>query len=110
MTKEYQLVSNEPLTEFDQSVLQMLNGVAKTGTPKAMVGAVLTEEEEVVTFYHNATLADMMIARGYLDLDIVNDNILGNLPFYMEQAEKDGLIESYPDDGDGLEEGEEDEE
>lgn len=109
MAKEYQLIANEPLNEFDQSVLKMLNGAAQAGTPRAMVGAVLLKEDEVVTFYHNATLADMILAKGYLDLDIVNDNILGNLPFYLEQAVKDGLIEGYPDE-DELDEEEEVEE
>ena len=34
---------------------------------------------------------------GFLELDIVNDNVLGNLPWFLEQAQKDGLIEMYGD-------------
>ena len=100
MPKEYQILSNEPLTDFDQSVLKMLNGVAQTGTPKAMAGAVIMEKGEVLTFYHNAEMQDMMVAKGFLELDIQNDNVLGNLPWFLEQAQKEGLIEGYPEDGD----------
>ena len=93
MSKQYALITGEPLTEFEESVLRMLNDVAATGyTPKSMVGAILSDSDEVMTFYHNATMQDMMIAKGFIDLDIQNDNILGNLPFYLEQAEKDGLL------------------
>jgi hypothetical protein len=93
MSKKYALLSPEPLTDFEESVLKLLDGVAETEyAPRAMVAAVLTDSGEVVTYYHNATMQDMMIAKGFIDLDIQNDNILGNLPFYLEQAEKDGLI------------------
>lgn len=95
MSKQYQLISSEPLTEFEESFLRVLHELAEANFhPKSMCGVIQTEEREVMTFYHSATLQDKMIARGYLDLDIVNDNTLGNLPFYMEQAEKDGLIEA----------------
>ena len=98
MAKNYALITGEPLTDFEQSVLKMLHDVAETGyTPKAMVGAILSDSDEVMTFYHNATMQDMMVAKGFLELDIQNDNILGNLPFYLEQAQKDGLIEMYGD-------------
>lgn len=95
--KEYQLLVNEPLTDFDQSVLKMLNGIAQSGTPKSMVGIVILEEGEVVSFYHNAEMQDMMVAKGFLELDIMNDNILGNLPYYLEQAEKEGLLDTEED-------------
>ena len=96
MTKQYALITGEPLTEFEESVLKMLHDVAETGlTPKAMVGAILTDSDEVVTYYHNATMQDMMLAKCFIDLDIQNDNILGNLPWLVEQAEKEGLIECY---------------
>ena len=98
MPKQYALITGEPLTEFEQSVLKMLHDVAETGyTPKAMVGAILSDSDEVMTFYHNATMQDMMVAKGFLELDIVNDNVLGNLPWFLEQAQKDGLIEMYGD-------------
>lgn len=98
MPKQYALITGEPLTEFEQSVLRMLHDVAETGyTPKAMVGAILSDTEEVMTFYHNATMTDMMVAKCFLELDIMNDNILGNLPYYLEMAEKEGLIELYGD-------------
>lgn len=94
MGKQYALITTGgPLTPFEESVLRMLQGVADSGsTPKAMVGAILMDSEEVVTYYHNATMQDMMVAKGFLELDIQNDNILGNLPWYLEQAEKDGLL------------------
>ena len=98
MNKQYALITGEPLTDFEESVLRMLNDVAATGyTPKAMVGAILSDTEEVMTFYHNATMSDMMVCKGFLELDIMNDNILGNLPYYLEMAEKEGLIELYGD-------------
>ena len=100
MPKQYTLITGEPLTEFEESVLRMLHDVADTGyTPKAMVGAILSDSGEVMTYYHNATMADMMVCKGFLELDITNDNILGNLPWFLEQAQKDGLIEYMDDDG-----------
>lgn len=94
MPKQYALITGEPLTDFEQSVLRMLHDVAESGyTPAAMVGAILTDSGEVMTYYHNATMQDMMVAKGFLELDIQNDNILGNLPFYLEQAEKAGLLD-----------------
>lgn len=98
MSRQYALITGEPLTDFEQSVLRMLHDVAESGyTPTAMVGAILTDSGEVMTYYHNATMQDMMVAKGFLELDIQNDNILGNLPFYLEQAQKEGLIEMYGD-------------
>ena len=105
MPKQYALITGEPLTDFEQSVLKMLHDVAETGyTPKAMVGAILSDSDEVMTFYHNATMQDMMVAKGFLELDIINDNVLGNLPWFLEQAQKDGLIEMYGDEDDWEEE------
>ena len=77
----------------------MLHDVSATGyKPKAMAGAVIADSGEVMTFYHNAEMTDMMIAKGFLELDIINDNVLGNLPWFLEQAQKDGLIELMDDD------------
>lgn len=96
MSKKFSLISTEPLNDFEESVLRLLEGMAETEyEPRAMVAAVLTDAGEVVTFYHNATMQDMMIAKGFIDLDIQNDNILGNLPIYVEQAVKDGLLGEY---------------
>jgi hypothetical protein len=94
MPKQYALISGAPLTEFEDAVLKMLQQTAETDlVPRAMVCAILTDGGEIVTYYHKATMQDMMVAKGFIDLDIQNDNILGNLPWYLEQAEKDGLIE-----------------
>jgi hypothetical protein len=94
MPKQYSLVSSEPLTEFDEFVLRFLHDMANlNGKPKSVVGAVVTDADEVVTYYHNATMQDMMVAKGYLELDIQTDNILGNLPWFVEQARKEGLLE-----------------
>lgn len=101
MSKTYALITGEPLTDFEESVLKMLQTVAEQGTPRAMVGAVLMDSDEVVTFYHRATMQDMMVAKGFIDLDIQNDNILGNLPWYVQRAETEGLLNGdYPEDGD----------
>jgi hypothetical protein len=107
MPKQYALITGEPLTEFEESVLRMLQTVAENGTPRAMAGAVILDSDEVVTFYHNATMQDMMVAKGYLELDIQTDNILGNLPWFVEQARREGLLGDEEDWGE--EEEEEDE-
>lgn len=93
MSKQYALITGEPLTDFEESVLKMLQTVAEQGAPRAMVGAVLMDSDEVVTFYHRATMQDMMVAKGFIDLDIQNDNVLNNLPYYLEQAEQRGLVD-----------------
>jgi len=101
-TKTYSLISNEPLNDFDNDLLEMLNTFAGSGVvPRAAIVVALTEEGEVATYYHKATMQDMMIAKGFIDLDIQNDNVLGNLPFYVEQAEREGLLgdeEDYEED------------
>jgi hypothetical protein len=105
MPKQYALITGEPLTDFEESILRMLHEVAETGhTPTALVGVVLTDAGEVMTCYHNADLKDLIVAKGFVELDIVNENILGNLPWFVEQARKDGLIEDWDEDE---EEGEE---
>lgn len=96
MKKAYALITGAPLTDFEESVLKMLNDVADTEyEPRAMVAALLSKSGEILTCYHNATMQDMMLAKCFIDLDIQNDNILGNLPWLVEQAEKEGLIECY---------------
>lgn len=96
--RTYTLLCSEPLDEFDQSVLRLLETCADPGLrPRAAVFVVMTESEEVITGYHQASMQDMMVAKGFIDLDIQNDNILGNLPWYIEQAEQEGLIEEEMD-------------
>lgn len=101
MAKWYQLVSAEPLTDFEESVLKMLQTVAENGEPVAMAGGVLLDSDEVITFYHRAELKDRMVIKDFLDLDIQTENILSNLPWFIEQAEREGLIgDGYIEDGD----------
>lgn len=99
MSKAYALITGEPLTEFEESVLKMLHTVAENGAPVAMAGGVLMDSDEVITFYHHAELKDRMVIKDFLDLDIQTDNILSNLPWFIEQAEREGLIEDaeYPE-------------
>ena len=105
--KQYALITDEPLTPFEDAVLRMLHDVAETGyTPRSMMCVVLPEHGDAITYYHNATLEDMMLAKSYLELDMVHDTILANLPYYVERAEKEGLIE-FDDDRPEWEEEEE---
>ena len=105
MTKQYALITGAPLTDFEEAVLKMLQQTAETDlVPRAMVCAILTDGGEIVTYYHKATMQDMMLAKCFIDLDIQNDNILGNLPWLVEQAEKEGLIECYDEDDEDMEE------
>lgn len=93
MNKTYSLICNEPLSEFDNDILEMLNDFAASGVrPRAAVVVALTDTDEVATYYHKATMQDMMLAKCFIDLDIQNDNILGNLPHYIEQAAREGLL------------------
>ena len=72
--KTYSLLSSEPLTDFENSVARALHTLAENGVqPRAAVLAVLDENGYVVTCYHNANLQDMMILKGYLELDIQSD-------------------------------------
>lgn len=109
MPKQYTLITGEPLTKFEGAVLRMLHEVAECGyEPRAMVTVFMGDGDAVMTYYHETTMTDLMIAKGFIDLDIQNDNVLGNLPWFLEQAQKDGLIELIDDDD--YDEWEEDEE
>ena len=89
----YSLISSRPLTEFDQAVLTALNDVASGGyTPRAGVAVILTEEGDAITYHFNNTLQDMMVEKGYMEAELQREYALENLPFYVEQAVKDGLI------------------
>ena len=72
--KEYSLLSTEPLTEFDNFMLQALQDMAEHGgAPRAALIAVLDDEGNIGTFYHQANLSDMILMRGFIDLDIHTD-------------------------------------
>lgn len=77
MHKEYQLVSNEPLNDFEISMLKAMQDVADEGVqPKAAVLILVDRSAETVsTHYYNATLWDMMLARDFLSLDITADGV-----------------------------------
>lgn len=85
--KEYSLLSTEPLTEFDSFLLRVLQEMTEHGVkPKAALFAVLDEEGNIGTFYHDANLSDMILMRGFIDLDIQTDYLEANS---MELPEDD---------------------
>ena len=93
--KEYSLLSTEPLTEFDSFLLRVLTEMTEHGVkPKAALFAVLDEEGNIGTFYHDANLSDMILMRGFIDLDIQTDYLAANS---MELPEED---EEDPEEGD----------
>lgn len=95
--KEYSLLSTEPLTEFDDFLLRVLNEMTEHGaTPRAALIAVLDDEGNIGTFYHQANLSDMILMRGFIDLDIQTDYLAANS---ME------LPEDYEDEDEDEEEG-----
>ena len=92
--KEYSLLSTEPLTEFDNFMLQVLNEMTEHGVkPRAAMFAVLDENGNIGTFYHDANLSDMILMRGFIDLDIQTDYLAANS---MELPED----EEDPEEGD----------
>ena len=77
--KEYSLLSTEPLTEFDNFLLRVLKEMTEHGvTPREALFAVLDEDGNIGTFYHQANLSDMILMRGYIDLDIQTDYLTAN--------------------------------
>ena len=77
--KEYSLLSTEPLTEFDNFLLQVLKEMTAHGAaPRAALFAVLDEDGNIGTFYHDANLSDMILMRGFIDLDIQTDYLSVN--------------------------------
>ena len=77
--KEYSLLSTEPLTEFDNFMLRVLQEMTEHGVkPKAALFAVLDGEGNIGTFYHDANLSDMILMRGFIDLDIHTDYLAAN--------------------------------
>ena len=95
--KEYSLLSTEPLTEFDDFILRVLNEMTAHGVnPRAALIAVLDEDGNIGTFYHDANLSDMILMRGFIDLDIQTDYLTANS---MELPED----EEDPEEGDATE-------
>ena len=90
--KEYSLLSTEPLTEFDNFLLRVLNEMTEHGgAPRAALIAVLDDEGNIGTFYHQANLADMILMRGFIDLDSQTDYLAANsmeLPEDEEDSEE----------------------
>ena len=77
--KEYSLLSTEPLTEFDDFLLRVLKEMTAHGVkPRAALIAVLDEDGNIGTFYHDANLSDMILMRGFIDLDIQTDYLAAN--------------------------------
>ena len=86
--KEYSLLSTEPLTEFDNFMLQALQDMAEHGgAPRAALIAVLDDEGNIGTFYHQANLSDMILMRGFIDLDIQTDYLAANSMELLEDEE-----------------------
>ena len=86
--KEYSLLSTEQLTEFDNFMLRGLQEMADFGvTPRAALIAVLDDEGNIGTFYHQANLSDMILMRGFIDLDIHTDYLAANAPLALEDEE-----------------------
>ena len=87
--KEYSLLSTEPLTEFDNFLLRALQDMAEHGgAPRAALIAVLDDEGNIGTFYHQANLPDMILMRGFIDLDIQADYLTAN-SVELPEAEED---------------------
>ena len=77
--KEYSLLSTEPLTEFDNFMRRALQDMAEHGgAPRAALIAVLDDEGNIGTFYHQANLSDMILMRVFIDLDIHTDYLAAN--------------------------------
>ena len=88
--KEYSLLSTEPLTEFDNFLLRVLKEMtAHCVKPRAALFAVLDEDGNIGTFYHNANLTDMILMRGYIDLDIQTDYLTANSMGLPEDCDGD---------------------
>ena len=88
--KEYSLLSTEPLTEFDNFMLRVLKEMTEHGVkPRAALFAVLDEDGNIGTFYHDANLADMILMRGFIDLDIQTDYLTANSMELPEDCDGD---------------------
>ena len=98
--KEYSLLSTEPLTEFDNFMLRVLKEMTEHGVkPRAALFAVLDEDGNIGTFYHDASLSDMILMRGFIDLAIQTDYLAANSMELPEGYEEDE--EEDCEDGEG---------
>lgn len=102
--KEYSLLSTEPLTEFDDFLLRVLKEMTAHGVnPRAALIAVLDEDGNIGTFYHDANLSDMILMRGFIDLDIQTDYLAANsmeLPEdYEDEEEEEAEAEAEEEGG-----------
>ena len=92
--KEYSLLSTEPLTEFDEFLLRVLKEMTAHGVnPRAALIAVLDEDGNIGTFYHDANLSDMILMRGFIDLDIQTDYLTANSMELPEDCEEEASDE-----------------
>ena len=86
--KEYSLLSTGPLTEFDDFLLRVLKEMTEHNVkPRAALIAVLDDEGNIGTFYHQANLSDMILMRGFIDLDIQTDYLAANSTELPEDEE-----------------------
>ena len=86
--KEYSLLSTEPLTEFDNFLLRVLKEMTAHGVkPRAALFAVLDDEGNIGTFYHDANLSDLILMRGFIDLDIQTDYLAADSMEMLEDKE-----------------------
>ena len=100
--RAYQLLCSEPLTDFDNQVLRMLQYLADRGFhPGGGVFVLLdAESDQVTTYYHNASIRDRILAKGCIDLDIQADNIAaaqGGLVLRRREEFKLPLDDEDPD-------------
>ena len=71
-------------------MLRALQDMAEHGgAPRAALVAVLDDEGNIGTFYHQANLSDMILMRGFIDLDIHTDYLAANSMELPEDGEDD---------------------
>ena len=100
--KEYSLLSTEPLTEFDDFLLRVLKEMTEHGVkPRAALFAVLDEDGNIGTFYHDANLSDMILMRGFIDLDIQTDYLTANSMGRPKDEDREEDEEEDCEDGEG---------
>lgn len=105
--KEYSLLSTEPLTEFDDFLLRVLKEMTAHGVkPRAALIAVLDEDGNIGTFYHDTNLSDMILMRGFIDLDIQTDYLTANSMELPEDCEEDEEEDREEDEEEDREDGE----
>ena len=94
------LLSTGRVTECDDCLLRVLKERTEHGVkPRAALFAVLDDEGNIGTFYHDANLSDMILMRGFIDLDIQTDYLAANSMELPEGYEEDE--EEDCEDGEG---------